>query len=65
MTERAFRDIVASMRRAQTQYFRDRDRETLILCKQLEKIVDAALTTPPNQEKEACPPTATKAPSTL
>lgn len=40
MTSREFFDKVAEMRRAQRDYFKTRDKDTLIRSKQLEKEVD-------------------------
>lgn len=40
MTAREFFDKVASMRQAQRDYFKTRDKEVLIKSKQLEKEVD-------------------------
>lgn len=40
MTAREFFDKVAAMRQAQRDYFKTRDKDTLIRSKQLEKAVD-------------------------
>jgi hypothetical protein len=43
MTAREFFDKVTAMRQAQRDYFKIRDKDTLILSKQLEKEVDAEI----------------------